>query len=297
MRKVIVAVPGACGELVQGTLDGVPCLVSCPIDRRAELELTTTPGEGRITTPATMPKTRRALQLALAALGRWDVDVKVERRCGLPEAKGYASSTADILAALFGLGRALGERISPEWATRLALRVEPTDSLAWDGLALLAHRDGKLMKPLEPPPPLCVLALDWGGTVDTLEFNRADRRAALRHLAPLHREAFAMLRAGIALGDIELIGRAATLSAQAHQRILFKPQLEAVVRLAKAVGAAGVCVAHSGTLIGVLLRPRDATDAAAYIISHLPDVSAYSLHRVIGGGPRYIEREPLCSGG
>jgi len=297
VRKVVVAVPGACGELVQGTLDGVPCLVSCPIDRMAEVVVVATPGSGRVRVPATMPKTRWAVQLALAALGRQDVDVRVERRRGLPEAKGYASSTADILAALFGLGRALGERISAEWATHLALELDPTDSLAWHGLALLAHRDGQLMEPLGPPPSLCVLVLDWGGVVYTLEFNRADHRVVLRWLSPLHREAFAMLRAGVASGDVELIGRAATLSAQAHQRILFKPQLEVVAKLAKAVGAPGVCVAHSGTLIGVLLRPQGATEAADYILSHLPHKPAHGLHRVVWGGPRYVEETALCPGG
>ena len=297
MRKVGVAVPGACGELVQGTLDGVPCLVSCPIDRMAELEVVVTPGSGRLTAPTSMPKTRRAVQLALVALGRPDVDVRIERRHGLPEAKGYASSTADILAALFGLGRALGELVSAERATLLALEVEPTDSLAWDGLALLAHRDGQSMELLGLPPRLCVLVLDWGGKVHTLEFNRADHRAALRHLGSLHQEAFAMLRAGISSGDDGLIGRAATLSARAHQRILFKPQLDAVVKLAKAVGAPGACVAHSGTLIGVLLRPQDATDAVNYIVSRLPDEPAYDLHRVVAGGPRYIEETVRCRGG
>lgn len=70
MRKIAVSVAGACGELVQGTLDGMPCLVSCPIDRMAEVEVVVTQGGGRITAPPTMPKTHRAVQLALAALGR-----------------------------------------------------------------------------------------------------------------------------------------------------------------------------------------------------------------------------------
>ena len=30
--RVTVSLPGTCGEWVQGTFDGVPCLVSCPID-------------------------------------------------------------------------------------------------------------------------------------------------------------------------------------------------------------------------------------------------------------------------
>ena len=304
MRNATVAVPGACGELVQGTLDGVPCLVSCPIDRMVEVEVVASPGlcpeglpgDGQVTAPSTMPKTRQAVELALAELGRRDVDVTIERWRGLPESKGFASSTADIVAALYGLAWALGESISAEWATRLALQIEPTDSLAWRELVLLAHRDGRLIELLGVAPSLQVLVLDWGGAVDTLAFNRTDHRTALQRLAPIHRDVFAMLREGVASGDIGLIGRASTLSAQAHQCILYKPQLDMVLELANAVNSPGVCVAHSGTLIGVLLPTQGAADTAAYILSRLPGEPIHGLHSLVQGGPRPIQEVSPCPG-
>lgn len=78
------------------------------------------------------------------------------------------------------------------------------------------------------------------------------------------------------------------LSARTHQRILRKPQLETVIGLAKEVGALGVNVAHSGTVIGLLLDPNQADGhaMAAYLAAHLPGLESISLNRMIGGGPR-----------
>jgi hypothetical protein len=39
VRLARVALPATCGELVQRTLDGVPCLVSCPIGRYSVAEV------------------------------------------------------------------------------------------------------------------------------------------------------------------------------------------------------------------------------------------------------------------
>ena len=67
-RAVRVALPGTCGELVQGTLDGEPCLISCPIDYYSSVEVRFQP-QGGWTVPEHAPKTRAALQAGLAYLG------------------------------------------------------------------------------------------------------------------------------------------------------------------------------------------------------------------------------------
>jgi hypothetical protein len=76
------------------------------------------------------------------------------------------------------------------------------------------------------------------------------------------------------------------LSARAHQRILPKPQLEKVIGLAREVGALGVNVAHSGTVIGLLLDPghADGPAMAAYLTTHLPGLESISLSRMVGVG-------------
>ena len=116
MKSCTSSVPGTCGELFQGSLDGIPCLVSCPVDRMARLRITEMPSGG-VVCPPDMSKTKRALELALEAEPRRGKSLLVERLNALPEGKGYASSTADILAAVSGLAALSGEPFDPERAT------------------------------------------------------------------------------------------------------------------------------------------------------------------------------------
>lgn len=284
-----VAVPGACGELVQGTLDGEqPFLISCPIDRFSMAEVQLTLERKDWSCPSDTPKSVAALRAALARLGRAEMGGQLHIRSDLPRAKGMASSTADIAATVYALAEALGERVEPWEVARIALSVEPSDSLMFPSLALFDHRSGRVYEDLGPAPPLEVLVLDFGGTVDTLAYNRRYRADLLRKMVAEHREALAAVREGLRRGNLADIGYGATLSARAHQRILYKPQLEAVLGLVREVGALGVNVAHSGTVIGLLLDPSqsDGPAIADHLAAHLPGLESISLNRMVGGGPR-----------
>ena len=89
-------------------------------------------------------------------------------------------------------------------------------------------------------------------------------------------------------GDPGLVGHAATLSAQAHQAILFKPTLDHALALSQAVGAVGVCIGHSGTVIGILLDPArtEAGEAARRIAPRLQGLELLAVTRVVDGGVR-----------
>ena len=297
-RAVRVALPGTCGELVQGTLDGEPCLISCPIDYYSSVEVRFQP-QGGWTVPEHAPKTRAALQAGLAYLGQTASGGYVHLRAELPRGRGYGSSTADIGATLYALGQAAGQRLIPSEVARLAVHVEPTDSSLFPGLALWGHRYGHVYEDLGSPPALMVVILDPGGVVDTLAFNQLDHRGDLGQLAPRHREAFALVREGLRQGNLRALGAAATLSARAHQAILANPLLEPTLSLARDVGALGVCRAHSGTLLGLLLDPKDAdvlaiTARAARRFA--PAVTVFS-RPLVSGGLRLLTGTQSCPAG
>jgi len=293
MTTVAAACPGTCGELFQGTLDGVPCLVSCPIDRYARIRVTARPGEG-LSLPGEMSKTRRALETFLERRSLGGKNLAVERLEALPEGKGYASSTADILSALACAASLAGISLLPEEASSIALAVEPTDSIAWPGLALLDHRVGRIMRFLGSPPPLLVLVLDWGGTVDTEEFNSRDSLPLLECLAPLHREAFSLVLRGVEQGDPEALGRGASMSARAAARLLEKPRLDECFALCSVLEGYGVCVAHSGTLYGILLPSGAETrkgDILETAVRRLSPGWEGRFHSLVPGGPKTEERK------
>ncbi|HEY66532.1 MAG TPA: hypothetical protein G4O02_18435, partial [Caldilineae bacterium] len=278
-----VALPGTCGEWVQGTLDGTPCLVSCPIDWYAQVTIVLNDSSQQWRVPPDAPKTFAALRRALAARGAPPVGGIVRLDNPLPRGRGYASSTADVAGTIYALGEVLGRPFTPAEVARLAVCVEPSDSIMFPQLALFAHRDAAFHKVLGPLPPMGVVVLDPGGAVDTLAFNAADHRAALRRLAPLHREAFGMLEAGLASGDARLIAQAATMSAVAHQAVLSNPLVDEAMRLAKRIGAWGICRAHSGTLVGILCDPEETPDRVAWLSARLPAGVVARPYRCVSG--------------
>ncbi len=150
-----VRVPGSCGELVQGIIDGVRLHVSCPVDRYARA--TWRPGSRRA---GQGEKVRRALAAAGASPAFL---AGLTMASELPRGIGMASSTADIGAAV-GLWLAMG-RGTADAATvaRAALAVEPTDGVLFGGVVLFDHRRGTVLERWGSPPPIELVAVEAGG--------------------------------------------------------------------------------------------------------------------------------------
>lgn len=282
-RRATVRLPGSCGEWVQGSLDGVPCLVSCAIDWHAEVTVTLGQARGWAL-PADAAKAVAALRLALAARGAAPAEGgSLRLRNPLPRGRGYASSTADVAGAIYAVGQALGRPFDPAEVAALAVQVEPSDSTLFPGPTLLAHRDASFHRTLPAPPPLAVVVLDPGGAVDTLAFNAADHAAALNRAAGAHREAFARFESGLSRGDAAEMAQAATLSAQLHQAILPSDLVDAALAEYRDLAALGVCRAHSGTLVGLICRPEAAAEVARRARARFAGLTVHAF-RCLGPG-------------
>jgi L-threonine kinase len=282
-----VATPGTCGELVQGLLHGSHFLVSCPIDIYSWVTVEISDSFSGLAAPLDSPKAKRALELAMKHFGVSNAGACLTIDSALPRSKGMASSTADISGVIYATAQALGREISEKEVADLCLAIEPTDSSVFSGLALLDHCTGSRFEPLGPPPDMHVVVLDFGGEVDTLEFNEVDRAEEYQELAGEFETALGLLREGLREGSAEKLGRAATISALAHQRILPKPELAKVIDLANEFGASGVNVAHSGTVIGILFDPSQGLLLSCLetaILKALPTLESLSFRRMIGGG-------------
>lgn len=286
----VVRMPATCGELAQGMIDGLHFHVSCPIDLYATIRVELDPEMEGIAADPGHTKARAACTAALAFVGGKHLGGSLSIRSPIPRAKGMGSSTADVAGTIYATGQALGIAISPRRAAELAIGIEPTDGSIFPDIVVFDHRHGLLCESLGPPPALDILCLDFGGEVDTIEFNRADRSALLRETEPAARRALQLIKEGFALRRADLIGTGATLSAEAHQRILFKPRLDAVRRFAEVAGAAGVVAAHSGSVLGVLFDPGrcDGRKLRSSACRAFEGLRATYLHRVIGGGARSL---------
>jgi L-threonine kinase len=222
----------------------------------------------------------------LEFLGEPAVDAELWLDSRIPRGKGMASSTADVSAAIVATAGALSQEMSPEQIAEIALGIEPSDGVMFPKIVIFDHLQGRTARPLGSPPPMRVAVLDFGGEVDTLEFNNTERENALRCLQTKMTEAASLIERGIREKDYLLVGRGATISSFANQEILFKPHLDAVIEFANEVGAAGVNVAHSGTVIG-LLFPDNAVlvERAVAVAPHRLDrLESVMQCRVTGGG-------------
>lgn len=296
---VTVAVPGTCGELVQGWSDewAEPVLVSCPIALYSRVRVELQPGPAIWTANGSShcDKARQAARLGLDYLGQPDWGARLSLTSPLQPGRGMASSTADIVGVMVGLAQALAQPLTPRELARLACRIEPSDSTMFAGLALFAYRGSGQVCELGPPPALPLLMLDPGYTVDTLTYNARLDLAAVRRLAPSTQAALDLLRHGLRQNAPAAIGQAATLSAASYQAVSHSPLVARAQSWADITGALGLVRAHSGSVVGLLYPLQtDLTEPGRWLAARFDGVITPT--KLTGGGYQIIEESQslLC---
>ena len=291
LGSATVRAPGVCGELAQGVIEGIHFLVTCPVDFYSRVKVDIYSDGPGVEAPEDCDKAAAAVRRTLFHLKNAKVRAKLTINNPIPRGKGMASSSADLAAAIAATGLALGEEISPYQIAQIALSIEPTDGIMIPGVALFDHRAGIIRESLGPPPPMEIVALDLGGTVDTVQFNMVDRFQRWQSVDEQTGEALRLLRRGIEEQDPALVGRGASISAEASQTVLAKPRLAEVKEFAESVGAVGVNVGHSGTIMGVLLDARKRRGKSTYhkALSAFPDAESVYHFRLLGGGVQRVD--------
>ena len=241
--------PGTCGEWVQGARGGVPFLVDSPVERFVEVSLEVHCDDQLWDIPKEKEKSRQVLALLRKEL-QFKGGGRVRFAKSLPVGKGMASSTADIVASAAAFYRALDFAPRAEKLAALALSIEPSDSVMFPGITLMNHTQGGGVETLGPALQAQFLALDWGGTVDTLAFNaRLDLASHYRYFEPEISLALSLVKEGFAEGDLEKAAAGSTISARCNQEINTKPYFEEFYAWVRINGGLGLITAHSGTLI------------------------------------------------
>jgi uncharacterized protein involved in propanediol utilization len=203
-------------------------------------------------------KAGRAAELALRTLGGPLTGGTLGLTSNIPPSRGFGSSTADVVAAIGAVYDAAGHRPSPAQYAALAVAAETaSDALMYAHRAVLfAHREGEVIEELGGPlMPLAVVGFgtseDSTGT-DTLALPPA--RYSVWEIEAF-RPLLGAARRAVRTGDVALLGMVATASARLNQRHLPVPGLTELLRVTEAVGAAGLQVAHSGDVAGLLFDP------------------------------------------
>ena len=245
----IVSSPGSCGEFIQGYMDGISFMVTCPINRYSyAMSQFDGPGD-RLPKKAAL-----AVKKTLNYLGEEDRDIPIRLKSNILPGKGMASSTADISAVAQAVALSCGKRLTAHEIADIALSIEPSDATFFNGIVRFDHRGGTLIQQIGDCPPLKILIYDCGGEIDTVDFNtRADLVDLQKENEKYIKIALNLFRKGIQNGSIDEIGRASSISAFANQKILYKKQLNRFYKVGMQVGGKGIICAHSGTVLGLIV--------------------------------------------
>lgn len=244
----VVSSPGSCGEFIQGYAEGSSFMVTCPIDRFS-YAFSGFEGEGE----PLPPKALSAVEKTMAYLGE-EKRVPLKLKSHILKGKGMASSTADISAACQAAALACGRKLSEREIAAIALSIEPSDATFFKGVVQFDYREGRLIREMGLCPAMQILVYDCGGEVDTMLFNSRNDLVDLQKSNETKiKEALSLFKEGIRLQSLDLIGRAASMSSFANQKILYKKPLDDFYHLGLEQGGKGVICAHSGTVLGLIL--------------------------------------------
>lgn len=278
--------PASCGELIQGWILGSEKLVSCPVEWYSTVEVShgSALADER---PLSRAMVERLLQYwhYPAQLSQ---EIRIDVHSTIPIAKGMASSTADIAATAVATAHYLGHQLDESALATLCVSLEPTDSTVFRQLTLFDHNDASTQIPCDAQPTLDLLVLESPQTLRTADYHRIPRQAGLHAGAPALKRAWEKVQEACMTQSPYRLGEAATLSAIASQTLLPKPDFDALLSLVEECGIYGVNVAHSGSVVGLMLdRNKDDVDYVKWLLAkkqltrHRPE---QHLLRMVKGG-------------
>lgn len=210
--------------------------------------------------PSWKSKAWRAVELTFTHCGieHWGGELVLQSN--IPLCWGLGSSTCDITAAIRAVMDAFEIQLAPIDIAKLAVLTEcATDSIMFeDRTILFAYRDGTIIEDFNSPlPSLEVIGFNTDSTgfgVDTLNLPPACYSWwEIEAFRPI----LGLLRRALHNQDVRLIGQAASASARINQRHLPKPHFDRLEKLVETVGAAGLQIAHSGTIAGIIFDAND----------------------------------------
>ena len=246
--------PASCGEFVQGILDNEEYLSSYAIN----LFSVATLEESKDIINKGPSKSRRAMELVFEKFNIPIEDTKnisLNIKSQIPIGKGMASSTADIGATIKATLSMLNKTLTGEEISKLAVKIEATDSLLLNQHSIFNPLTADIKKYLGGINDAKVVILEPSDILDTKSIRMTPNYKTYKmQNKEIIKKSFELLDEGLAKNDLNLIGKACTYSGLANENIHKKPFLEKIIDISDKYGCYGVNIAHSGTVIGILMH-------------------------------------------
>ncbi|MGO0902998.1 GHMP family kinase ATP-binding protein [Clostridioides difficile] len=245
--------PASCGEFVQGIIDDEEYLCSYAIDMYSKVYIE----EKLIDINLGRRKSRLAIEKVFEKFNlpkKYTKNISLNIDSKIPVGKGMASSTADIGATIKATLSLIDKDLSSEEICKLAAEIEPTDSIFIDKNSIFNPLNGTVIKYLGNLTNAKVIILEPNKMLDTMKIRlRKDYNTLKIENREIIKRSFTILEEGIKSDNLSLVGEACTLSSLANENIEKKEYLSEIIKISKKCGAYGVNIAHSGTVIGILI--------------------------------------------
>lgn len=292
--RVMASCTGSCGELIQGWLGDSQKLVSYGIDRFSKVTLQT-----GIAFKEIKPKVEEAIQrtqdyLKIPIGKREQLSFMVDSE--LPIAKGMASSTADIAAACQATAAYYGRKISRDEIIDICLAIERTDSILFPTLTLFEQKNGSVRESSGWAPQFYVVVLEPDETLETEVFHSQENERLFFQQRELFAEVYQYYVGAVKEKSLQMLGEAATQSALLNQEILAKPYFSELMKLRQYHQWLGVNVAHSGSVVGLMIEKAEEIPAVLEVIKKSTVSRWYSkvsVHQSCYRGVELIEARKM----
>ncbi|PCI37818.1 MAG: kinase [Thiotrichales bacterium] len=172
----------------------------------------------------------------------------------IPEGKGLASSSADLVAVAHAISDAYNLEISFELVAKFIAAIEPSDGVMYSGSVAFYYKEVELKECIAQLPPITMVAVDEGNIINTVDYNSIKKHysfsCTLQYQAMLD-----LMSQALRDKDLATIGKIATEGAIMNQQYNHKEFLAKMIDVCHEAGGLGVSIAHSGTFMGILLDP------------------------------------------
>ncbi len=274
--------PATAGEFIQGIYQGVPVLVSAPINLFSQTIIKEGSGINNL-----KPKGLKVLELLKDGFGLTESHlnrIDIIQTSKIPESKGMASSTADLVSLLGSLNYYYKLGLSEPDLAKICCQVEPSDNIMFKKINLFNHYTGEIFRESNKIDAR-VLLIEFKNTVDTVSFGyETEFKKSEEEFKKIVDKFFE----GIENKDLNLLAQATSESAFLNQTALFNPYLETVYDLALKYNSPGVCIGHSGSVIGIIYINNISVQKLSYEILDKFDKNIVSIkpYKFVPGGVR-----------
>lgn len=245
------------GEIIQGRkMDDDDFLISLPIKLYSSCKISLDKIDAPLIVECNRQKTKYLVTILFQKMNiTWGYYVKCKLESNIPVSKGLSSSTADMIAAVRAIENLFNIIFNKKLISKILKIIEPHEGLHYSSCTLYNHVKGKLVSDFEYTPSFYIIALDRGGVVDTLEFNKnikysqSQKKMSEKNLKRI-------ITAFYNKNDLE-IAKCATISSKIlADRYNYKLNKK-VISFVKEAKSIGVVSAHSGTFIGFLYTKNE----------------------------------------